>query len=107
MCNILTWPLTGYVALGCICFVLIERTFEPVRFFVSDQSDAADFEFFEDLVNVPLHRFKRQVSYISSEWRLRGELLLLPGTSRGSSSRAGAYVEEKQRDTEKINVSFY
>lgn len=75
--------------------VLVEHTFEPVCFFVSDQSDAADVEIFEDLVDVPLHRFKRQVSYIRSERWLRRQLLLLLVTSRGTSTRTGAYGDEE------------
>lgn len=84
------WPLNGWEALDCDILFLVEHTFEPVRFFVSDQTDAADVEFFEDLVDVPLHRFKRQVSYVCGERRLRRQLLLLPGTSGGSSTSAGA-----------------
>lgn len=86
---------TGWAALTGQCFVLVEHTFEPVRFFVSDQSDAADGEFFENFVDVSLHRFERQVSYVCSEWRLRRQLLLLPGTSRGTGTRAGADGEEE------------
>lgn len=82
----------------CERSVLIKRTFEPVCFFVSDQSDIADVEFFEDLVNVPLHRFKRQVSYISSERRLWRQLLLLPGTSGGTTTRAGASGEKENQE---------
>lgn len=102
--NIFTQPLDGRKALGCESLLLVEHTFEPVCFFVSDQTDAADVEFFEDLVNVPLHRFKRQVSYVCGERRLRRQLLLLPGTSRGTSTRAGAGEEEEQQKIQQQQI---
>ena len=45
-------------------------TFKLVCLFVSDQSDAADVELFEDDVDVSLHRVERQVPYVRREWRL-------------------------------------
>lgn len=63
-----------------------EQTFELVCLFVSDQSDAADVEFFEDGVDVTLHRVERQVSHVHCEWRLRWQLLLLPRASRAATT---------------------
>lgn len=65
-------------------------TFELVCLFVSDQSDAADVELFEDDVNVSLHRVERQVSHVRSERGLCWQLFLLPGASGATTTSTGA-----------------
>lgn len=55
----------------CVCVSLSgPLTFKLVCVFVSDQSDTADFEFFEDDVDVTLHSVEWQVSYKRRERRL-------------------------------------
>lgn len=64
-------------------------TFELVCVFVSDQSDAADVELFEDDVDVSLHRVERQVTHERRERGLRRQLLLLPGASGAATASTG------------------
>lgn len=78
------------------------HTFELVRFFISNQSDASDAEVFEDDVDVTLHGVEGQVSHVRGIRRLGGQLLLLAGSSRaaataGSSIRKGLPSERRRR----------